>query len=787
MDTKTLKKLEFDKVLQQLASFTSSELGKQKVLALHPFSNREQVMKHLEDTDDAVLLLRLKGGIPSPILKDITPHVKRLEIGATLNAKEIADIGRVLTTAKEVERFFVQVEEADIILKRVHHLAKELVVLPHVFSRIKEAVSDDGEVLDTASPELRRIRTSQKRAEQQVKEALENILRQKQSQLTDAVITIRNDRYVLPVKQEFKHTFGGSVQDQSASGQTVFIEPTQVQDLNNKRHALQVEERQEIERILWEIVSLLVPHISDIYINHQILAELDFINAKALYAKQLRAMNVDVSDENEVALYGARHPLIDAKLVVKNDVLLGGEYQCIVITGPNTGGKTILLKTVGLLQVMAQSGLHIPVDEGSQIAVFENVFADIGDEQSIEQSLSTFSSHMTNIISILQGITHKSLVLFDELGAGTDPQEGASLAIAILDHIGTVGSYVIATTHYPELKMYGYNRSGTINASMEFDTETLVPTYKFLLGIPGRSNAFDISKRLGLNEHIIQEARELIDEETQSLNEMISALETMRQDIAKEKEQVEKDLKQAKAMLAEVEEQKRQFEEEKDTLEERAKKEANAIVESASQEAESIISDIRRMQLEQGKAVIKEHEFIAKKTALSQLKHEESLKKNKVLQKAKRQKNLKVGDSVEVMSYGQRGILNQKVNETEWVVQMGMLKMKVPVHDIRLIDSENPKQKKYIPTLKGGRATKVTSQLDLRGQRYDNALVELDRYLDAAILSGYPQVTIIHGRGTGAIREGVTKHLKQHRGVLSFEFAPINQGGNGATIVKFKN
>ncbi|MBS4770496.1 endonuclease MutS2 [Carnobacteriaceae bacterium zg-C25] len=785
MQKKYLEKLEFDKVLEQLAQFAKSEIGVQKVRELMPLTRPNQVVMAMEQTQDAVTVLRLKGGLPNPILKDVTVHLKRLDMQGILSALEIAQIGKVLSSTKEMVQFFTMLKEEKIVLAHLPKLVSNLVVLNPLLQTIIRSIHETGSVLDEASPALKGIRTSIKRQEQAIRETLDQLLRTKASQLSDAIITMRGDSYVLPVKQEFRYTFGGVIRDQSSSGQTVYIEPKEIQSLTTKLRHLHEEEQDEINRILWELCEKIAPHSVDILLNNRILGELDFINAKALYARDIRATKVDVDSTNVVALYAARHPLIDRRVVVKNDILIGGDFQSIVITGPNTGGKTILLKTLGLLQIMGQSGLHLPVEEGSQIGVFTQIFADIGDEQSIEQNLSTFSSHMTNIVSILDQIDEKSLVLFDELGSGTDPQEGSSLAIAILDYIGQKQSYVVATTHYPELKMYGYNRLGTVNASMEFDSVTLAPTYKFLLGIPGKSNAFDISKRLGLDETIIQQARSLVHEDSQQLNDMITALEELRQHLTKEKEQVERDVQQANAMLKEAQKEKDTLEAQKEKIMQQALDEANALVEKTKEEANEIMSQVRQMQLRQGNAVVKEHEFIEKRTQLERLKHEESLKKNKVLQRAKRQKNLSVGDNVEVMSYGQRGVIEQKLSQEEFIVKMGMLRMKVTDADLRLLDGDTNEKQKYIPRLRGAR-TKVTSQLDLRGQRYENALVELDRYLDAAILAGYAQVTIVHGRGTGAVRDGVTKALRKHRSVDSFEFAPINQGGNGATIVRFK-
>lgn len=785
MHKKIFQKLEFDKVLQQLGQFAKSDIGLEKVRTLEPYTQVTQVKRANLETQDAVTVLRLKGGLPNPILKDVTPLLKRLDMQASLNGLEIAQIGKILTSTREMVQFFNLLKDEQITLSYLPKLASHLIVLPHIIQLITVSVNEQGDVLDDASSTLKIIRVAIKRSEQAVRETLENLLRTRTQQLSETLITMRADKYVLPVKQEFRHSFSGTIYDQSSSGQTVYIEPKEVQALQQKIQGLRTEEQEEISRILVELSQKIEPYSADILINNRILGELDFANAKALYARQIKASQPSVDDNKVVALYGARHPLIDSRKVVKNDILIGGDFQSIVITGPNTGGKTILLKTLGLLQLMGQSGLHLPVDEGSQIGVFTQIFADIGDEQSIEQNLSTFSSHLTNIIDFLSRIDENSLVLFDELGSGTDPQEGSALAIAILDALAQKQSYVVATTHYPELKMYGYNRVGTVNASMEFDSQTLAPTYKFLLGIPGKSNAFDISKRLGLDENIIQHARSLVHEDSQQLNDMITSLEVLRQHLEKEKEQVKRDLEQANTLLNEVTKEKEVFDSEKDKLMAKAIEKANAVVLQTQEDAQKIMADIRQMQLRQGQAIVKEHELIEKRTQLERLKHQEQLKKNKVLQKAKRQKNLSVGDNVEVMSYGQRGIIEQKLSQEQFVVKMGMLRMKVESHDLRLIDNEVNAKAKYIPRLDASRS-KVTSQLDLRGKRYEEALVELDRYLDAAILAGYPQVTIVHGRGTGAIREGVTKALRKHRSVDVFEFAPINQGGNGATIVRFK-
>ncbi len=518
-----------------------------------------------------------------------------------------------------------------------------------------------------------------------------------------------------------------------------------------------------------------------------LLGKLDFIGAKASYAKNIAANRPMIHDENEVKLLSARHPLLDPESVVANDILIGGENQAVIITGPNTGGKTIILKTLGLLQLMGQSGLQLPVAQDSQIGLFTEIFADIGDEQSIEQSLSTFSSHMTNIVSILDRIDNKSLIIFDELGAGTDPQEGAALAIAILDKVGAVGSYVMVTSHYPELKAYGYNRPQTINASMEFDIDTLSPTYRLLIGVPGRSNAFEISKRLGLSEEVIDSARQLIDGESQNLNEMISDLENRRKMAETEYLEVRHYVDEAEQLHTDLQTAVQQFYAEREELLKKAREKANNLVEETEETADQIIKDLRKKQITGQYEGVKEHELIDAKTQLSGLRQEEALEKNKVLKKAKAKQVMKPGDDVIVQSFGQKGVLMEKVDKNHWVVQMGMLKMKLKESDLTLTAPEKEPSRKMIASVRSESNSHVSPQLDLRGERYENALAELDRYLDAALLANYPQVTIVHGKGTGAIRQGVTDALKKHRSIKSFQYAPPNQGGNGATIVEFKS
>lgn len=785
MEKKVEAILEFDKIKKQLTEFASSSLGEQAILELAPATDFQVVQKSQLETEEGAKIIRLRGSAPITGLTDVFAHLKRLEIGGDLNGLEIYQIGSNLRISRQMKNFMTDLLEMGVELPLLGALSDELLVLKEVEEDIAISVDESGKILDTASEALSTIRRTLRRTEDRVREKLESYLRDRNASkmLSDAVITIRNDRYVIPVKQEYKGHYGGIVHDQSASGQTLFIEPQSVVDLNNERKALQAKEKQEIERILAEISASLAGWINEIHHNTFILGRYDFIFAKARFGKAMKAVTPHLSDAGIVHLIAARHPLLDAANVVANDIYLGEDFTTIVITGPNTGGKTITLKTLGLLTLMAQSGLQIPAQEDSTIAVFEHVFADIGDEQSIEQSLSTFSSHMTNIVSILEKVNHKSLILYDELGAGTDPQEGAALAIAILDASHEKGASVVATTHYPELKAYGYNRVHATNASVEFNVETLSPTYKLLIGVPGRSNAFDISRRLGLSENIITEARNLVDTESADLNDMISSLEEKRNLAETEYEEARELARGADALLKDLQKEITNYYQQKDKLMEQAREKAANIVTKAEVEAEEIIHELRTMQLN-GAAGIKEHELIDAKTRLGKAKPKTI---NKTIPQAPKQKPhvFQVGDNVRVLSLGQKGTLLNKISDKEWNVQIGIIKMKIKTTDLEYIQPETPKKQRIITSVHSSDSP-AKSELDLRGERYEDALQKVDKYLDEALLAGYPQVAIIHGKGTGALRTGVTEYLKNHRMVKSIRFGAAAEGGNGVTIVEFK-
>lgn len=800
MNQKVLQTLEYDKIKSQLSDFLSTPIGRQEADALQPITDVHIINYWLQETADAMMIDRLKGGIPLAKLADITPHLKRLNIQASLSATELAEIGNVLRNTSAISNFFIQMKDESIgeSLEVLIEQAEQLETLPEVTKSIQTAIDSTGRINDEASYELKSVRGKIVGHENAIKNKMQEFTKGKTAQyLSDPIVTIRSDRYVLPVKAEYRSQFGGVVHDQSQTGLTLYIEPQAVVELSNKLSELRVKENAEEQRVLQELSAELEPHTNEIQQNVRILGHFDFVNAKARLAARLDAMQPTVSVENHISLRQAWHPLLDKKIAVANDISLGDSYKTIIITGPNTGGKTITIKTLGLLQLMAQSGLFITTRQPSTIGIFDEVFADIGDEQSIEQNLSTFSSHMANIVSMLDHIDDKTLVIFDELGAGTDPAEGAALAIAILDKVASLGAYTIATTHYPELKLYGYNRLETKNASMVFDVETLQPTYQFLMGVPGQSNALAIAKRLGFGEDVIGAAMALTDESDQDLNNMIADLVAQRDEVKKNNEELISQLKATEEKSEALSEEQSKLEKERAHVILDAKNEANHIVAATKKQAEQLISEIRKERLRAGqRGGLTEQELQARKGKLDQLRQNDSLEKNKILQKAKKVKELAPGDEITVRSYSQQGTLVKKHKNGQWEVEMGILKMLVDEDDIVKTEATvkaqkgkaKKKQQKIIrkTTSSGSTRASVKSSLDLRGVRYEAALTELDRYLDTAVLANISPVEIIHGKGTGALRQGVTEFLRSDRRVKSYHFASANAGGDGATIVELK-
>ncbi|WP_373702782.1 endonuclease MutS2 [Weissella soli] len=792
MNNKVLATLEYDAVKQQIRPYLATIAGEIELNKLQPTSDATDMQSWLQETADAAKVLRLAAGITIPRLADVKPHMQRLKIAASLSGTELSQVGRVLFAAGQVRAFFENLEaDKDEHFDALAPYYTRLMALPELTRRVNTAIDGDGRITDEASPELHRIRQAITGTENGIRQKMQEYTRGKSAQyLSDPIVTIRNDRYVIPVKIEYRSKFGGVVHDQSQTGQTLYIEPADVVNMNNRLRENQLKERHEEERVLAELSEILRPEADAILQNAEILGHLDFVNAKARYAVKIKAVDPEYSPDNHIRLMQARHPLLDQQKAVANDIIIGEDYTAIIVTGPNTGGKTITLKTLGLLQIMAQSGLFIPAGEYSTVGLFDDIFADIGDEQSIEQSLSTFSSHMVNIVDILAKITPKSLVLFDELGAGTDPQEGAALAMAILDAVGAQGTYTVATTHYPELKVYGYNRVDTINASMEFDVETLKPTYKFMLGIPGRSNALEISKRLGLPANIIEQAASLTSDDSQELNDMIQDLVERRNEVLSQQVELAKQVVENRKLKNDYEQKLDKMEMQRARTLEEAKKEANHLVAESRQKADRIIADLQKMQRDG--ATIKTNKLIDAKGALNALHQEPSLENNRILRKAKAAKDqaIKVGDTILVREYGQQGVVKRILKDGKYEVQMGILKMVLANDEVEKQEAtpavsavKKPKSQSHgVNTAKAINRANASATLDLRGERYDAAMAKLDRFVDSALLNNLSSIEIIHGKGTGAIRKGVTEYLRSHRAVKNYNFTGPDQGATYAEL-----
>ncbi|TGB04112.1 endonuclease MutS2 [Halobacillus salinus] len=783
MNQRILKVLEYKKIMEQLSEQAASSLGKEKVAALKPSSDLEEVQALQRETDEAAQVLRLKGHVPLGGIFDIKPSLKRTTIGGILSALEVLDVASTIYGGRMLRRFIQDMEEPEMPILR--ELVDEIAPMKELEQEIRNCIDDHGTVMDGASDKLRSIRSSIRTYESRVREKMDGLTRSKSSMLSDSIVTIRNDRYVLPVKQEYRGSIGGIVHDQSASGATLFIEPQAVVEVNNQLQEARVKEKHEVERILKELSEQIAEESSMLYHNVSVLGKIDFMFARAKLGQSMKASMPSMNDKGIIKMQQARHPLIDPSEVVPNDIEIGEDYTSIVITGPNTGGKTVTLKLVGLCTLMAQSGLQVPALDGCELSVFDEVYADIGDEQSIEQSLSTFSSHMTNIVDILKNVDHRSLVLFDELGAGTDPQEGAALAMSILDEVVNRDARVIATTHYPELKAYGYNRPGVVNASVEFDIQTLKPTYRLLIGVPGRSNAFEISRRLGLDESIIESSKEKVGVDSQSVENMIASLEESKRGAEQDYEEAERILEEARTLRQELQVKWDQFEEKREKLYKKAEDKAEKAIQQAREEAETIVGEIRNMK---SRAGMKEHEWIEARKMFDEA--QPNLAKKKPEQKqASKPKNetreLKPGDEVKLLTLNQNGTIVEQTGKNEYQVQVGVMKVKAKQKDLEFIKAETPYKEKPMAKVKG-KGFHVKPELDLRGERYEDALNRLEKYIDDAVLAGYPTVSIIHGKGTGALRTGVQNYAKNHRSISGYRAGGMNEGGSGVTVLELK-
>lgn len=794
MNEKALKTLEYDKIIRQLAALAGSPLAKDICMELTPSSDLFEIRAAQRETSDALSRLLRKGSLSFSGVTDVRGILKRLEIGSILSIEELLRICKLLevcTRVKAYSRRETEEEGRD----SLDELFEALQPLTPVSSEIRRCILSEDELSDDASSTLFKIRRSMRQTNDKVHAQLTSMVNgSARTYLQDAVITMRNGRYCIPVKAEHRGQVPGMIHDQSSTGSTLFVEPMAVVKLNNELRELELKEEQEIEVILSTLSSLVASESENIAEDLTLLTRLDVIFAKAQLSRSYNGSEPNFNTDGWIRIKKGRHPLLDKKKVVPIDIHLGRDFQLLVITGPNTGGKTVSLKTVGLFTLMGQAGLHIPAFDGSELSVFEEVFADIGDEQSIEQSLSTFSSHMTNIVSILGRATEKSLVLFDELGAGTDPTEGAALAIAILSNLHRRGARIMATTHYSELKVFALSTPGVENGCCEFSVETLRPTYRLLIGVPGKSNAFAISSKLGLSDDIIVEAKTHLTEQDESFEDLITDLENSRVTIEKEREEINRYKQEIQSLKKRLEQKQDKLDNSRDAILRRANEEAQAILQEAKDYADTTMRNFNKF----GKANIsakemeQERERLRKK--LSSVEKNLTIKQEKKPKKELTAKDLKIGDAVKVLSLNLNGTVSTLPNaKGNLYVQMGILRSQVNLKDLELIDEPDitgpgiQKGAAGSGKIKMAKSASVGMELNLLGKTVDEAVAELDKYLDDAYLAHMPSVRIVHGKGTGALRKGVHNYLRRNKRVKSFRLGEFGEGDAGVTIVEFKS
>lgn len=798
MNKKALKTLEFDKIIDKLKALASTPLGKELCKELVPSTDINEIEHNLLETSDALSMVLKKGLLSFSGVRDIRSSLMRLDVGSVLGIDEILAVSSLLNVTLRVKSYTRKEnlgssvhndEEESNVTNSLTSYFDALEPLSNVNSEMKRCIISNDEIADDASTTLRQIRKSIKNTNNKVHEQLNGIVNSSRSMLQDALITMRNGRYCLPVKAEYRSSFKGMIHDQSATGSTLFIEPMAIVKLNNELRELSLKEQDEIERILAELSNMIGEHAEELKINLEVLTKLDFIFAKANLSKQMRASVPDFNQDGIVDIKRGRHPLIDSKQVVPIDIRLGDEFDLLVITGPNTGGKTVSLKTVGLFTLMGQAGLHIPAFDHSKLSVFDDVFADIGDEQSIEQSLSTFSSHMKNEIQIIEQANNRSLCLFDELGAGTDPTEGAALAMAILTYLHNMGAKTIATTHYSELKLFALSTPGVENACCEFDVETLRPTYRLLIGIPGKSNAFAISSKLGLPDYIIEDAKSRIDTDSQSFEDVIADLEASRVTIEKEQAEIEAYKAEIEALKIKLTIKNEKIDAAKDRILREANEKAREILQEAKDFADESIRKYNKWSKQSNLQKDMEEERAALRNKLN--KADSKLVRKTKTNKKNKPQDFKPGESVHVISLNVNGIIaSAPNNKGEVYVQMGILRSLINIRDLELIDIPEITTPTLSKTgsgkIKMSKSLNVSPELNIIGKTVDEGIAILDKYLDDAYLSHIPQVTIIHGRGTGALRNAVQQHLKRLKYVKSYRVGGFGEGDHGVTIVEFK-
>ena len=782
MKERTLRVLEFNKILERLADFALTDMGRERCLALVPQEDLPSALEALEETEEAQVILTYMGGTPLISFADVRPYLAIAEKGASLSPKMLLEIARSLSAARTARAALVTERENT---PRITGLASHLQTFRALEEAITGAIISEEELSDHASPALYDIRRHIKQANEKVREKLNSMVHggSFSKYLQESIVTVRNGRYVIPVKQEYRQFVPGLVHDQSGTGATLFIEPLAVVELGNDLKQWTAKEREEIARILLELSGQVGAQAELIDMNIGVLARLDFIFAKGQLAREMNAILPHMNDRGYIKLVRVRHPLIPRESVVPCDLWMGQDFTTLIITGPNTGGKTVTLKTVGLLTLMAQSGLHVPGSLGTELSVFEQVYADIGDEQSIEQSLSTFSGHMTNIVEIMNEVTARDLVLFDELGAGTDPTEGAALAQTILDTLLRRRVCTLATTHYSELKAYALSTPGVENASVEFDVATLRPTYRLSIGVPGKSNAFEISRRLGLSEGIIDRAKQLLSANDVRFEDVIAGAEYQRQVAEREREAAEQARAETIRLRNEAEALYRDMEQRRQTAEKKAKEEGRRIVENARREAESVIQELKRMKKEGAEGREGEINSLRRRMQQNLDGLSEGLSEKATLDEAP--KTVKAGDVVDILHLNARGtVLSAPDAKGDVQLQAGIMKLKANLSQLRLVTQTTPKkQKSTVSVHTGAAARTVRMECDVRGMALDEALIEVEHYLDEAVMAGMNEVSIVHGKGTGTLRAGIQQHLKHYPHVKSFRLGQYGEGETGVTIV----
>ena len=795
MNQKVLKTLEYHKIIEKLTEYAASEPGKRLCRELEPSSDFEEIVQAQAETADAVARVRQKGSVSFAGISDIGGSLKRLEIGSSLSIHELLAVSSLLTCAARAKNYGRR-QESELPDDSLDEMFRSLEPLTNVNNEITRCIISEEEVADDASPGLRHVRRQMKITGDRVHTQLNAILNSSRTMLQDPVITMRDGRYCLPVKAEYKSSFQGMVHDQSATGSTLFIEPMAIIKLNNELRELEIREQKEIEMVLAALSMELVPYVETILINLKLLTKLDFIFARAALARHYNCSMPKFNKNGYIHIKDGRHPLLDPKKVVPINVYLGKDFDLLIVTGPNTGGKTVSLKTVGLFTLMGQSGLQIPAFDGSELAVFDEVFADIGDEQSIEQSLSTFSAHMTNIVRILEKADSHSLCLFDELGAGTDPTEGAALAIAVLSFLHNMKCRTMATTHYSELKVYALTTPGVENACCEFDVETLRPTYRLLIGIPGKSNAFAISQKLGLPDFIIQDAKSRLEEGDEAFEDLLASLEESRVTIEKEREEIASYKSEISRLKSRLEQKEERFDERKDKLIRNANEEAQRILREAKETADQTIRQINKLAQSSGVGKELEAERTKLREKLDKVDKNLRLKNEKGPKKTISPKKLKIGDGVKVLTMNLNGTVSSLPNaKGDLYVQMGILRSLVNIKDLELLNEpaiSGPgmdlmkKNNTGSGKIKMSKSFSVSPEVNLIGMTVDEAIPVLDKYLDDAYLAHLPKVRVVHGRGTGALKAGVHKHLKKLKYVKEFRLGDFGEGDTGVTIVTFK-